>query len=155
MKNLLFFSLSILFISFGTNAQQVISSGGEYFENSTVSISWTLGEPVTETISNGTNILTQGFQQTKLSASEIFTLNSEEYNISLFPNPTLNIVNLKISVFNNLTYNISEVNGRLLKERKIISENTEISFAKLPAAVYLLKVFNNKKIIKVFQIVKQ
>ena len=155
MKNLLFFSLSILLIPFGTNAQQVISSGGEYFENSTVSISWTLGEPVTETISNGTNILTQGFQQTKLSASEIFTLNSEVYNISLFPNPTLNIVNLKISDFNNLTYNISEVNGKLLKERKIISENTEISFAKLPAAVYLLKVFNNKEIIKVFQIVKQ
>ncbi len=155
MKNLLFFSLSFLFISLGTNAQQVVSSGGDYFENSTVSISWTLGEPVTETISGGTNILTQGFQQSKLSASEIFTINSDNFEIDLFPNPTENIVNLKTSNFNNLFYQFSDFNGKLLKEGKIISENTEISVNKLPSAVYFLNVFNNQKLVKIFKIVKQ
>ena len=155
MKNLLLFSLLFLFISLRTNAQQVVSSGGDYFENSTVSISWTLGEPVTETISDGTNILTQGFQQSKLSASEIFTINSDEIGINLFPNPTENIVNLKTIDFNNLYYQFSDFNGKLLKEGKIISENTEISVNKLPSAVYFLNVFNNQKLVKIFKIVKQ
>jgi hypothetical protein len=41
----------------------VIASSGEYFENANNSISYTLGEIATETFSNGSNILTQGFQQ--------------------------------------------------------------------------------------------
>ncbi len=42
---------------------EVISSSGDYFEGSNASISWTLGEIATETYSNGSVILTQGFQQ--------------------------------------------------------------------------------------------
>ncbi|MBN2174518.1 MAG: hypothetical protein JW731_10310, partial [Bacteroidales bacterium] len=42
---------------------EVIASAGDYFENSTGSLSWTLGEVMNETFSNGSNILTQGFQQ--------------------------------------------------------------------------------------------
>jgi len=42
---------------------EVVSSAGDYFEGTNASLSWTLGEIATETYSNGTNILTQGFQQ--------------------------------------------------------------------------------------------
>ncbi len=155
MKNLLLFSLFFFFISSGTKAQQVISAGGDYYENSSVSISWTLGEPVTETISDGTTILTQGFQQTHLSASEIFSINSDNFNISLFPNPTQDFITLKISDLKNLNYNISDINGKLLDEGKIISQNTEISVIRLPSAVYFLKIFDNEEIIKIYRIVKQ
>jgi hypothetical protein len=41
----------------------VISSSGDYFEGSNASISWTLGEIATETFTNGSVVLTQGFQQ--------------------------------------------------------------------------------------------
>jgi len=155
MKNLLLFSLFLLIISFGTKAQQIISNEGDYFENSDVSISWTLGEPVTETISDGTNILTQGFQQTKLSASEIFSINSDNINIKLFPNPTENFIYLKTSEFKNMNYRISDINGKILKEGNIISEMTEISVSKFPAAFYFFKIMKNKETIKIYQIVKQ
>ncbi len=155
MKNLLLFSFFLLIISFGTKAQQLISSAGDYFENSNVSISWSLGEPIIETISDGTNILTQGFQQTKLSASEIFSINSDIINIKLFPNPTENFIYLKTSEFKNLNYRISDINGKILKEGNIISEITEISVSKFPAAVYFFKIMKNNETIKIYQIVKQ
>jgi hypothetical protein len=41
----------------------VIASSGGYFTGTGASLSWTLGEIVTETFSNGSYILTQGFQQ--------------------------------------------------------------------------------------------
>ena len=44
-------------------AQKVIATSGNYFENSSGSISWTIGEPVTATLTTADNILTQGFHQ--------------------------------------------------------------------------------------------
>jgi hypothetical protein len=41
----------------------VIASSGGYHEGANASLSWTLGELATETLDNGSNILTQGFQQ--------------------------------------------------------------------------------------------
>ena len=66
MKN-----IKILFVAFLLPAflmaqsvsPEVVSSAGDYYEGSNGSLSWTLGEIATETYSNGTNILTQGFQQ--------------------------------------------------------------------------------------------
>ena len=55
--------LSPIFISAQTTSPEIIASSGAYFSNASGSLSWTLGEPVTETFINGSNILTQGFQQ--------------------------------------------------------------------------------------------
>ena len=46
-----------------TLSPQVIASSGGYFEGTNASLSWTLGEPVTQTFASGNIILTQGFQQ--------------------------------------------------------------------------------------------
>jgi hypothetical protein len=50
-----------------TQAQEIISTNGSYNEFSGGSISWTMGEPIIETQSNGSNDLTQGFQQADLN----------------------------------------------------------------------------------------
>lgn len=50
-------------ISGQTLTPEVISSSGGYFENTNASLSWTLGETVTETFSGTNVILTQGFHQ--------------------------------------------------------------------------------------------
>jgi len=60
-------SLVTILIPFLITAQsvspEVISSSGDYFEGANASLSWTLGEIATETLSAGDIILTQGFQQ--------------------------------------------------------------------------------------------
>ena len=65
MKKSILFLIVIAFaaLSLQVKAQQVIASAGGYYEGDNISLSWTLGEPVTETFSAGGVILTQGFQQ--------------------------------------------------------------------------------------------
>lgn len=46
-----------------TLAPQVVASGGAYASSSAGSISYTVGEPITPTLSDGGQIITQGFQQ--------------------------------------------------------------------------------------------
>ena len=60
--------------------QEVISSAGAAFENSTGSISFTMGECITSTLSTTSYILTQGFHQTKLTIVDI-PLNKVHRNI--------------------------------------------------------------------------
>jgi len=43
--------------------RDVVASSGDFFEGDNISLSWTLGEIAVETYDNGSNILTQGFQQ--------------------------------------------------------------------------------------------
>lgn len=66
MKKVLTIVSLLGFVSF-LNAQSlspdVITASGDYYENANVSISWTLGETVTETFTGTNVILTQGFQQ--------------------------------------------------------------------------------------------
>ena len=63
-----FFILAVLFFTVCSFSQialepSVIASGGTYSETETMSISWTLGELATTTLTEGDMILTQGFQQ--------------------------------------------------------------------------------------------
>jgi hypothetical protein len=44
-------------------AQKVVATGGNYFENANSSLSWTIGEPVIATLIAADNIITQGFHQ--------------------------------------------------------------------------------------------
>lgn len=67
----------------------VLASGGSHFNSGTSQISWTLGEPVIETINGGggqSSSLTQGFHQPLLNFSKINEsgLNNQ---INIFPNP--------------------------------------------------------------------
>jgi hypothetical protein len=50
-------------LSANVHTQEVIASAGGYFENEDISISWTIGETVTETFIGNDIIFTQGFQQ--------------------------------------------------------------------------------------------
>lgn len=52
-----------LFLGAQSVSPEVISSAGDYFEGANASLSWTLGEIATETFSNGSVTLNQGFQQ--------------------------------------------------------------------------------------------
>ncbi len=111
--NLIFILISVFF--FNINAQEVISSSGDYFVNSNGSISWTMGETITETFTDGTNILTQGFQQSRLSASSVFELEDMGITVKISPNPTQDIINLYIDNIEGINYQLYDFNGKIIK----------------------------------------
>lgn len=81
----------------GDLAPQVFATSGNYVESPTLSLSYTIGEPIIATLVDVKLILTQGFQQPEddfvISVSEF----ANEYGvINVFPNPFSD--NLTISV---------------------------------------------------------
>lgn len=76
---------------------QVFASAGNYATSSSLSLSYTIGEPVVATLTNVKLILTEGFQQPE----DDFTISVPEFAneygvINVFPNPFTD--NLNISV---------------------------------------------------------
>ena len=81
-----FYIILCLLFSMKVTAQQVIANAGEFWNNSEGSLSWTIGEVVTETVTTASYQLTQGFQQIQegyLVLSDNLFLN----DITIFPNP--------------------------------------------------------------------
>lgn len=68
---------------------EVIANAGEYSSslNGNLSLSWTLGEPVVETIYGNKLILTQGFQQPDELTLGVSGVSLTELGLNVFPNP--------------------------------------------------------------------
>lgn len=71
-----------------STSPQVIASGGNYVSSPSGSISYTIGEAVTPTLSGGGHILTQGFQQPTDIVNGLLDIEKEAYgSFSLYPIP--------------------------------------------------------------------
>ena len=73
-----------IFIAQSTKPE-VIASTGDYFKNKEYSLSWTLGECITETCSSSDNVLTQGFQQSNYTITAVSQLTSEQFLLKAYP----------------------------------------------------------------------
>jgi hypothetical protein len=157
----LFFSI---FLGTGTaEAQQVVSTAGNHSENGTVQLSWTVGEPVIFTYSNGSNILTQGMHQSKLTITAIKEIELSGLGISAFPNPVNECVNLKVShlssdkpdeMWKEFSFQLYDINGKVLMQKEIVGTETIIQMDSYAPSTYFLKVIIDKKIVKTFKIIK-
>jgi hypothetical protein len=139
---ILFIILAIGFISLSF-AQEVISSGGDYSQNSGLSISYTIGETVTESFEFGQQMLTQGFQQAKLDVASIESSNFR-HGYRLYPNPTQDIIWIeRIEQSSSLTnYSLMDIQGRVLNEFKSHEAHVSIDLSHYPVAVFLLRISN-------------
>lgn len=76
---------------------QVFASAGQYATSPTLSLSYTIGEPIVATFEDVKLILTQGFQQPEddfvISVSEF----ASQYGvINVFPNPFIDMLNISV-----------------------------------------------------------
>jgi len=81
----------------------VFSTSGSTFENANFSLSYTIGEAITATVSTNNNILTQGFQQPVYDVVSNITdyANSLSVNTNVFPNPTDKLVHVEFNAPEN------------------------------------------------------
>ena len=138
-------------------AQQVVATAGSSMRNASGNITYTIGEGVSQTISKGDKTLTQGFHQTTLSVSSINEIKELDFTISVFPNPTYDFVNLVVSKEDVLgfKYQIFDINGKLISQKKLLGNETYVSFQHLSSGLYLLKVKDGSQELKSFKIIKQ
>tara|TARA_B100000809_G_C15131734_1_gene528745 strand:+ start:223 stop:687 length:465 start_codon:yes stop_codon:yes gene_type:complete len=121
------------------------------------SVSYTVGQLVVNTNIASSGSVAQGIQQ----SIELYTLSNPDLKtLTLkaltYPNPTSDkiILSLLDNKLKELSYSIYDINGRLIKNGKVNQENTPIAMKYMAAGIYLLKVHQNKKQLKVFKIIK-
>tara|TARA_B110000091_G_C13706590_1_gene428645 strand:+ start:207 stop:671 length:465 start_codon:yes stop_codon:yes gene_type:complete len=121
------------------------------------SVSYTVGQLVVNTNIASSGSVAQGIQQ----SIELYTLSNPDLKtLTLkaltYPNPTSDkiILSLLDNKLKELFYSIYDINGRLIKNGKVNQENTPIAMKYMAAGIYLLKVHQNKKQLKVFKIIK-
>jgi hypothetical protein len=137
--------------------EAVIATGGGATGNRG-SVSYTVGQVAYMSNVSTSGIVTQGVQQpyeiivvTGIEEAMVITL-----ECLVYPNPTIDILNLKIEglVQAECIASLYDINGKLLQDKKVVSNETSIPMGNLTPATYFLKVTLNKKGIKTFKIIK-
>ncbi len=156
MKLTNFVLIIICFLTTTVRAQEVISTAGNQGETTSGSLNWTVGEPVIVTISNGTNTLTQGFQQSKLTVTAIKDLKDSGIELSVYPNPTNNFLSIEVKTDKqiNLLLSLIDLNGKLILQKKMTGNIQTVNMENYSPATYILKVTEDNIEIRTYQIVK-
>ncbi|MFA6403381.1 MAG: T9SS type A sorting domain-containing protein [Salinivirgaceae bacterium] len=146
-----YYSMVLLGFLFPGMAQQqsLLSTAGGFYQNSEISVSWSLGELVTETFDSGTYTLTQGFQQSKLEPVGIDEPKEPLTGaIEVFPNPTQGLVFVKLTTEllpqNEVPnrYVLYDIQGKLLEQGPIPENSFILDLNPYKGAVYYLRLFN-------------
>jgi hypothetical protein len=161
VKNILkfFYFPSIWIFGFGyVQAQESVNASGADAIGGGGTVAYSIGQIICITNTNNTGSVAQGVQQTY----EIYTvdLNEEELHssTSIFPNPTTKDLTLKINSLQEeiLFFRLTDLQGKLLFQEQITSEETQISMVNYPIASYFLTVTNDKdKIVHSFKLIKK
>lgn len=159
MKQLALILLSFMLMTFAHGQSTTIPAGGTA-SGPGGSATYTTGQPAEQYVTgSGSVSVAEGVQQ----PYEFYTIGLDEYeNIMLeaivFPNPTLNFVQLKITNFEipdkDFEARLFDKNGKLLQIIPIKELLTKIEMQSLPTASYQLTIFNQKKVMKTFTIIK-
>ncbi len=156
MKEFVFTLFMITAVVF-TSAQQVISAGGQTNTAGNIELSWTLGEPVIETVSEGTTVLTQGFHQSKLTVTAIDALSLTEMELKVYPNPTSDFVVVHINNAEvTARFALFDFSGKMLSQKPITATDTRLDMLQYASGTYVLKLFDEEEHpIQSFKIIKR
>jgi phosphoribulokinase len=139
MKQLLI--LGLLTIINSVHSQEVVSTQGETYSSPNAIIDFTVGEVVINTVSDGTNNITQGFHQTNWNFVGLEN-HTPSFEAIIFPNPTLEVLNIRASAFENVTYTLYDAQGKLIVKDKLTAEQTLIPVSQLATGSYSITLNN-------------
>jgi hypothetical protein len=159
MKTKLIYSLIpllMVLLSETNHAQQVLSSTGGFWQNSSGTIAYTLGEVVIGTQANGNQTITQGLHQTEIVVTYIDYLPVNGLQVLAYPNPASDYVTLRFdkSVMQNIEFIMIDMNGKLLLREKPESAEVTVSLVAINPGVYFIRIFMNSRKIQTIKIVK-
>ena len=160
MKKIFFIMLS--FCLFGQmitlQAQYALTATGGNSSGSGGIVSYSVGQIVYITNTGTTGTVTQGVQQPFEISIVTGLEEARDINLicSAYPNPANDLVTLKVENYDadNLSYKLYNNVGKLLESKKVNGFETIISMANLIPSIYLLKILDGNKEVKIFKIIK-
>jgi hypothetical protein len=151
MKNYVYaLSLTVFTIaSLHANAQSapqtVIASAEAFVTFANGSMTWTIGEVMTETYAPTGYFFTQGFNQPDTAFLTVISAEPATQNVSVFPNPVVDNLVIDFSLTSgNQIVEIFDIQGQLLKKESIPANQNRlnVSFREFANGVYLLNIVN-------------
>lgn len=144
----------------GLYAQQVIPASGGNVSGAGGSVSYSIGQVVSATNTGTTGSVISGVQQ-PYEISVLMGIN--EVGITLkcdaYPNPATDFLKLKIDesatlIISSMSYQLSDMNGKILENKKVTSNETNIVMSHFISGTYFLTVIQRNEEIKSFKIIK-
>ena len=144
---------SIIIFTINVFSQEVISTQGGSYTDSSAAIDFTIGEVVTFTGTSSENNLTQGFHQTNWGFVSIED-HVPSYEAIIYPNPTEDFLNIKASLYEDVSYVLYDEMGKLILQGLLSGEQTALEVSPLATGRYSLVLSNSKENLKTFNIIK-
>jgi hypothetical protein len=143
-------------------AQYAIVPAGGDAQNANGSVSYTVGQVVTQTSanSNGSISVAEGVQQ----PYEIQTVGVDNYpqialNAMVFPNPTENLAQLQLNGFeipaDGLQATLYDGKGKLLQSLSVTDDLTTFQIGQYATGTYYLELRDKKQVLKTFKVVRK
>ncbi|MBO9202114.1 MULTISPECIES: reprolysin-like metallopeptidase [Niastella] len=83
-------------------------------------------------------------------------ITSDVQKVDVYPNPVNNVVNVNLTGFTGKSVvSLFDVNGRVVLNREVNTVNSQFDIGGLPAGVYMMRIRNDGKEIKMMKIVKK
>jgi hypothetical protein len=144
----------------GLYAQQVIPASGGNVSGAAGSVSYSVGQVVSAANTGTTGSVTPGVQQ-PYEISVLMGLNEVgiTLNCDVYPNPATDFLKLKVDEsailkISSISYQLSDINGRILENKKVTSNETNIVMSHFVAGTYFLTVIQGNAEIKSFKVIK-
>lgn len=144
----------VLTLSSFSQQKEIVSSGGALFQNPTGTLTWTVGEIVTESFTNESGELNSGFHQGNIELTDISELNNFTEKIIVFPNPTSETITILVEDELDFNYYIYDINGNEIIKIDEKDDNKNISLSQMAPGLYFLKICHNNSIVKTIKISK-
>ncbi len=126
-------------------AQLHIGAAGGDYSNQNGTISFTVGQPMTNYLENNPQAVNEGVQQ----PYEYFSLSNasdlEYLLMEIYPNPTTGMIHLKGEKIKNATIQVIDLNGKIIMEHKIEDIIHSVDLKDLANGVYNLTITNNSQ----------
>jgi hypothetical protein len=145
----------LISISYHLKGQELVSSSGNFHLNANYQVSWSLGEIMVETFTGSSTILTQGFQQSMLSVSNVFVPEDIDISIHLYPNPAKDFLIIQSGGLSDLVYFLYSTDGKLISSERITSNETSIDFESLSPGVFLIRIIQGNSHFGTYKVIKK
>ena len=138
-------------------SRDVLATQGDFSESRDMTLSWTLGQTFTETVSTMDRALTAGYQQPDFQIREVQLPEAEILQVELFPNPTPGMLNLKVTQAEIEAYTVEIIDqaGRLMSTVNRNELDTQIDMSAYSAGHYFVRITSRAdKLFAVFDVIK-
>jgi len=132
--------------------QQVIGTSGRQYVTASARVAFTIGEPLTATLTGQDGIITQGFHQGTITVTSV----RDELTaaaLSVHPNPAVDVLTVTTSAA-GAQWHLHTIDGKAVMHGTLQQGHNEIDVTTLAQATYMLTVVARDRRTNAYRIVK-